>query len=58
MSTPWSIEFNKNVLGGIHDNLIEGFSNENFNGFVLRGWDFLTFENWCKFSTRVVIVEF
>jgi len=50
MSAPGGIEFNKDILSGIHNNLVEGLSDKNIDGFILGSWDFLRFKGSRKLS--------
>ena len=39
MSAPWCIEFDKDVLGAVHDNLVKVLSNNNLDGSVGVVWE-------------------
>lgn len=58
MSAPGGIEFNENVLGGVHDNFLELFSNKFEDGLVLSFRDIFGFINGGESSGGEVSDEF
>lgn len=44
MSAPGSIEFNEDIFFAVNDFLLERFSDKDFNGSFLGGWDFFRFK--------------
>jgi hypothetical protein len=52
VSTPGSVEFNKDVLGLVTDNVLVVLSNNNFNGTIVRLGDRLRLERGLKFSSN------
>jgi len=56
VAAPGGIEFDKNILLFIKNNIIEGFTNNNGDWFVLLR-SLLTLEEWLEFSTCEIINE-
>lgn len=44
VSAPWSIVLDENSLVGVHNNALEGFSNNNGNKSIVRFWNWLGLE--------------
>lgn len=58
MSTPGSVEFDKNVLVIVNDDFVEGFSNDHLNWLVIVLRNILTLEVFDELSSLEVLDEF
>jgi len=57
VATPGGIVLNEHILGGVHHNIVERFTDKHVNSFVLGFRDGFRFESRGKFSGDVVFVE-
>ena len=58
LTTPWSIELNKDILGLIIGDVIKVLSNQNLDCFLVPVfWDFLCLKEWRQCASIVVSNE-
>ncbi len=58
MTTPWSIIFNKNIFGFVHDNILPVETNKLEDWLILGCWDRFPFYVGLEISALVVFKEF
>ena len=54
VSAPWGIEFNEDVLGWVHDEVVEVLANDDFDGVFRVIWDFFGFQVTLKMYSQKV----
>lgn len=57
MSTPGSVEFNKDVLLVVDDDVIKSFSDNNLNWLIIIFRNILTLKIFGKFSSLEILDE-
>ena len=58
MTAPGSIKLDQDILGFVHDDIVESFSDHYLHGFIVALGDRLASVEWLQLSFREVFVEF